>query len=586
MKTFNFLRQSFTLLFALFAMNIAFAQLFETTFGDATGAEDARDGKELPNGHYMVLSNTHSFGPAHQIMLTELDPAGAVVNVASLTDPGNPNDEYFGNALELDFDNAGNHIGYFITGKIFKGNTDEMILIRTDLGGYMTWAQRINNIANGTVYDERGVSIELQSNGDVIVIGRSQDVNSGLRQMVASRVQANGTVTWVNRYVSPGGDDISPIESCNGIRRFKGGFTVNVVAVTSKWEQAGVVQTFVSLLNANTGNEIWRKTYLSNGTADKGNAIVQNPNNLRYMVVGASIDAGGNQDLWVFTINGFSGNLIGGNTYDLGANYPDFTGRDVCMSLTGNTAVIAGMLHENTPIGGIRRTFALELPFNTAAVPAWFFSYTDSEPNPVGMESILASQGIPGLAPAGYFITTDAFLSGATFTDQHAIRVDGAGLHYLADCPEVAETPVRNAGAQFYAVDKNRDPASWVAFDLETAARDLTEEPCDGVPFASSTDDRSSDIDESEITVFKTEIYPNPISIGTDLSLTFHLEEEELVTVNIFDLTGRKVYYLANVLTAGNQELKVSTQEFSCGIYLVRMATAKQHQSMKLVVSK
>ncbi len=590
MKIFNTLHHFLTLLFVTATLNVSVAQLFETTIGDLANVETTRDGKALPNGHYVMLSNTLSFGPDFQIMLTELDPTGNVVNVVSLHDPGNPGTDFFANAFELDLDTAGNHIGYFITGHRWGGNTEEMILIRTDVGGYLTWAQRINVAANGTVYSESGVSIERQKNGDVVVIGRSKDLNSGARLMVASRVTATGTVIWANRYDSTVGGDLDPVESCNGVRSIRWGL-IDVVAVTGKYKDATTNNTFVSLINANAGFEIYRKVYISNGAEDIGLSIVQNPNNYRYMVVGESVGSTGNSVLWVANLNGTNLNLNFANTYDLGSTFTSFAGRDVCLGLSNNTAVIAGMLNETTPIPGVftGRTFALELPFNSTAMPAWFYSYTDSDPNPVGVESIVPVTGVAGGAPGGYFITTDAFLTAAATTDQHAIRVDATGQHHLSSCPEVPETPARNPGGQFYSVAKNKTATSWVAFDLETAARDLTEEPCAPPVAGNGTGERSDDDGAGlygQPATHSASLFPNPVKVGSEATLTFDLPNENEVSVGVYDVAGKRHFFSVNYLSAGHQQVRIPTFDLVPGTYFVRLTTAHSRVTSKLHIQR
>ncbi|MEO1260832.1 MAG: T9SS type A sorting domain-containing protein [Bacteroidota bacterium] len=583
MKKFNLFYQAINVFALLFLLNSAFGQVFETTIGDLADVETTFDGKVLPNGNYIMLSNTLSFGPDWQIMLTELDPGGVPVNVVSLTDSNAAGTSYFGTAFELDIDSAGNHIGYFITGHRFSGNTEEMIVVRTDLGGSMTWASNLDVVANGTVYKESGVSIERQSNGDIVVIGRSKDLNSGLKQIIGTRLTAGGTVVWARRYGSSPGANFMPNESCNGLRNTMFG-QVQVVAITGKYEETGNANTFVSLVNAATGFEIMKKVYLSNGVSDQGRAIVQHPNNLRYMVVGESLDGMGNSDLWVANIRNNNLNLLFSNIYDLGINYAEFVGRDVCLSLGGNTAVIAGMLRENTAAGlGIARTFALELPFSSTAVPAWFYSYTYSDPNVMATESINQAPGVAGSA-SGYFITTEAFLSTAFATDQHAIRVDGGGLHGLVNCPEINENPIRNAGGQFFAKTRNFTPAQWHSFDLATKARDLIDEPCPPPLTGGPGNNLIINENSGHILTGQPVLFPNPVQTGEKATLTVELENESEVSVTVFDTTGRLVYTTTEYLAKGQQQIAILTNNLIPGTYFVQTTTEQGRKSLKLNV--
>ena len=131
-------------LLALFFCAILFSQSlhsqqFESTFGSLANHEDAQDGKPIPNGRYIVLSNTLSYGPVSRILLTRLSPLGSVEMHATLHDPANPTVAYFGTSIALDLSAAGAHTGYFIAGYRTAPNGRQTILLRTNLLGTVTW---------------------------------------------------------------------------------------------------------------------------------------------------------------------------------------------------------------------------------------------------------------------------------------------------------------------------------------------------------------------------------------------------------------------------------------------------------------
>ncbi|HBS86739.1 MAG: hypothetical protein A2W91_11975 [Bacteroidetes bacterium GWF2_38_335] len=80
-------------------------------------------------------------------------------------------------------------------------------------------------------------------------------------------------------------------------------------------------------------------------------------------------------------------------------------------------------------------------------------------------------------------------------------------------------------------------------------------------------------------------IYPNPASDLTRVS--FDLNRESKVTVNVFDFTGKLVFsdFLGN-LPAGSRYTEINTTELSSGIYNVQLLTGEGVTTHKLVVSK
>ena len=164
------------------------AQLFETTLGIAATQEEAQDSKPINGGKYIVLANTQSFGPANMISLTRLNAAGVQEMTVTLNDQNNPAVPYFGTAIELDVNAAGAQTGYFIAGYRKSANVNQIILMRTDLNGLLTW---LKVLPPANSHDERSVSVERQSNGDVTVVG---SVGSGAEIVAGGSIHVYGTL--------------------------------------------------------------------------------------------------------------------------------------------------------------------------------------------------------------------------------------------------------------------------------------------------------------------------------------------------------------------------------------------------------
>jgi hypothetical protein len=120
--------------------------------------------------------------------------------------------------------------------------------------------------------EECGVSLERQSNGDIIAVGTSANYETGNNRFIVARLRPNGTLVWCNRYGSVQGLQFYPNESCNGLRN-----GMPVIAVVGQVLENGQGHTFLSCIRADNGLELWRRRYDSNGYHDDGNDVVPHP---------------------------------------------------------------------------------------------------------------------------------------------------------------------------------------------------------------------------------------------------------------------------------------------------------------------
>lgn len=79
---------------------------------------------------------------------------------------------------------------------------------------------------------------------------------------------------------------------------------------------------------------------------------------------------------------------------------------------------------------------------------------------------------------------------------------------------------------------------------------------------------------ENPTTVTLNQNYPNPFNPSTVISYT--LDSSTNVTLNVYDITGRKVATLVNGRqTAGAQEVRFDASSLASGVYIYRLQTAK-----------
>ena len=79
-------------------------------------------------------------------------------------------------------------------------------------------------------------------------------------------------------------------------------------------------------------------------------------------------------------------------------------------------------------------------------------------------------------------------------------------------------------------------------------------------------------------------VFPNPAQDNTMIS--FSLQDQEQVNLQLIDMTGREVMNVySGDLAAGQHMMPVNTAELSSGIYFIRMSTADgRNVTQKLVV--
>ncbi|MCD4683103.1 MAG: T9SS type A sorting domain-containing protein, partial [Bacteroidales bacterium] len=80
-------------------------------------------------------------------------------------------------------------------------------------------------------------------------------------------------------------------------------------------------------------------------------------------------------------------------------------------------------------------------------------------------------------------------------------------------------------------------------------------------------------------------IFPNPFSNQTTIEFT--LPESELVTLSIFDITGKHLKtILSKKLSKGNHQINWNAEELNEGIYFIRLETNKGIKTMKMIKLK
>ena len=89
-------------------------------------------------------------------------------------------------------------------------------------------------------------------------------------------------------------------------------------------------------------------------------------------------------------------------------------------------------------------------------------------------------------------------------------------------------------------------------------------------------------IDENEIAENAITIYPNPATAEFTISQTLSSEG----TVQLFDISGKKIKDLFKGNFGTNKNISVKTDGIAAGIYLVKVNSGKKSATKKLIINK
>lgn len=79
----------------------------------------------------------------------------------------------------------------------------------------------------------------------------------------------------------------------------------------------------------------------------------------------------------------------------------------------------------------------------------------------------------------------------------------------------------------------------------------------------------STGITEFDFDAAISEVYPNPV--GTDASISFSLEDQAMVNINILDLAGRTIISTKRAISAGDVQIRISVDGLTEGYYFLNI---------------
>lgn len=89
-------------------------------------------------------------------------------------------------------------------------------------------------------------------------------------------------------------------------------------------------------------------------------------------------------------------------------------------------------------------------------------------------------------------------------------------------------------------------------------------------------------IEENEDNPLSVNVFPNPFR--DEITLNYKLSSDEFVIIDMFDIYGRKIKEIfSGFQDEGEQRLKWNDVVTSPGIYLIRLQTAENQSSIRVV---
>jgi hypothetical protein len=89
-------------------------------------------------------------------------------------------------------------------------------------------------------------------------------------------------------------------------------------------------------------------------------------------------------------------------------------------------------------------------------------------------------------------------------------------------------------------------------------------------------------VDNTELTSNSIKIYPNPAT--SEFTISQNLSEEG--TVQLYDISGKKIKSLFNGNFGANKNITVKTDGIAAGVYFVKVNIGKQSVTKKLIINK
>jgi PKD repeat protein len=334
-------------LFLLLIHPLLFGQTFQTAIGYPVPTnERGVSGLIANNGNYIILGgNTQHpsgvFNPSGDMQLVRLNPLGNLLMPSKMIGQDVLETATW---IEKASDCAGNP-GYIIAGNEYNGGSHNMLLTLTDGAGNPVWVRRI-----GTPnLDEISACVKPDGAGNFILVGTKTNTSTGNSVIQAVKTDCAGNLLWEQDYRL--GLPLTTT-SVTAFATFQSACLnqPNEYFITGKIAApaGGNEEVFILSVDATTGSVSWMKSYDIAPNADdvanciQGNCSGATPASGSLWLSGYSLEnTGGSDPRKVMAMQtDLSGNLIWANTYNIQNSDQELSTH--FQFATGNKLVLTG----------------------------------------------------------------------------------------------------------------------------------------------------------------------------------------------------------------------------------------------------
>jgi len=379
-------------------------------------------------------------------------------------------------------------------------------------------------------------------------------------KILVTQYNSAGVLTWGFKYITPGPSTDEAYTLC--YQSVDGSYAV---AGRTNYPSGAGFNVFVLKLSP-AGFPIWNKIYKFPGLAANSNAyrIIAMPDG-GYVIAGwtNAFDPASN-DIWIFRINA-AGIPMWSFTYGLpGVDEESFS---IVYNLTDNSLALSG----HTNISGSEDILLGKL--NAAGgAPLWFTKYT----NPAGYDRGYDIEN--ELAPSGYSLTGQVFVSSSASLDAFLMRADALGK-VTPGCLDTLMLPPRPSQLMLDSMMFNELPVQDVQIQPQVihpsvAVRNLC--------VLTGTGQNQNYIPK-EFSLKQN--YPNPFNPSTKIE--FSLPVDGKISIKIFDASGKEIAVLINEhKNKGNYSLEFNASNLPSGVYFYKLQAEGFSDTKKMVLIK
>lgn len=197
--------------------------------------------------------------------------------------------------------------GYILAGNTysFSAGLNDFYIVKTDVSGNITWSKSVGGASNDNAY-----SIIQTTDSGYIAVGLSSSAGAGSTDVLATKLDKNGNVSWMKTYGGTGDDRANSVQQTTD-----GGYII--AGVTNSFGAGGY--DFYLLAIDSSGNLSWNKTFGGAGAEWAYSAQITSDNG--YVLAGYATSFGaGSYDYYIVKTNSTGDTLwtktFGGATSD------------------------------------------------------------------------------------------------------------------------------------------------------------------------------------------------------------------------------------------------------------------------------